>query len=100
VNVSVTESSVLERSEAYLPGWRATAVNATTGRVVDLSVYRVGLIEGVRVPKGTWTIHFHYHAPYIEASVGASAVSFVLLVGVMTGLGLTRRRRRASKVLS
>ena len=100
VNVSVTKSSVLERSEAYLPGWRATAVNTTTGRVIDLSVYRVGLIESVRVPTGTWTIHFHYHAPYIEASVGASAASFVLLVGVMTGLGLTRRRRRASKVLS
>jgi len=100
VNVSVKKSSVLERSEAYLPGWRATAVNATTGRAVDLSVYRVGLIEGVRVPKGTWTIHYHYHAPYIEVSVAASAASFVLLLGVVTTLALTRRRRRTAKVLA
>ncbi|HUY16480.1 MAG TPA: hypothetical protein VMV11_02850, partial [Acidimicrobiales bacterium] len=100
VHVSVTTSSVLERSEAYLPGWRATAVNTTTGHVVDLSVYRVGLIEGVRVPEGSWTIHFHYHAPYIEVGVAASAVSFVLLIGVVTGLGLAKRRRRTSKVLS
>ncbi|MHB8380577.1 MAG: hypothetical protein ACYDB2_11835 [Acidimicrobiales bacterium] len=100
VNVSVTTPSVLERSEAYLPGWRATAVNTASGRVVGLSVYRVGLIEGVRVPKGSWTIHFHYHAPYIEVSVGASAISLVLLLSVMTGLGLSRRRRRASKVLA
>ena len=100
VNVTLKKSSVLERSEAYLPGWRATAVNTTTGRVVDLSVYRVGLIEGVRVPKGTWTIHYHYHAPYIEVSVAASVVSLVLLLGVATTLGLTRRRRRAAKVSS
>jgi hypothetical protein len=100
VKVSVTKSSLLERSEAYLPGWRATAVNTSTGRRVDLSVYRVGLIEGVRVPKGTWTIHYHYHAPYIEVSVAVSAASFVLLAGVMGGLGLMRRRRRAAMVLA
>ncbi|HVA52100.1 MAG TPA: hypothetical protein VNF05_01170 [Acidimicrobiales bacterium] len=100
VNVTVKKSSVLERSEAYLPGWRATALNVTTGRSLELSVYRVGLIEGVRVPKGTWTIHFHYHAPYIEVSVAASAVSFVLLVGVATALDVRRRRRPDTKVLS
>jgi len=100
VSVTLQRSSVLERSEAYLPGWRATAVNTTTGRVVNLSVYRVGLIEGVRVPQGTWTIHYHYHAPYIEVSVAASAASLVLLLGVVTALGVTRRRRRADKVLS
>ena len=99
VNVSVTKSSLLERSEAYLPGWRATAVNTSTGSVENLSVYRVGLIEGVRVPKGAWTIHYHYHAPYIEVSVAVSAASFVLLVAVMSGLGLMRRRRRATMVL-
>ena len=82
-------------------GWVGEVlVNRTTGHVVDLSVYRAGLIEAVRVPKGSWTIHFHYHAPYIEVGVGASAVSFVLLIGVVIGLGLAKRRRRTSKVLS
>jgi hypothetical protein len=100
VNVSVNESSLLERSEAYLPGWRATAVNSQTGRVLNLSVYRVGLIEGVRVPKGSWTIHFHYHAPYIEVSVATSLASFILLIGVAGALGLSRRRHRATKVLA
>ncbi|HEV3186489.1 MAG TPA: hypothetical protein VGZ04_00415 [Acidimicrobiales bacterium] len=100
VNVSVTKSSLLERSEAYLPGWRATAVNTSSGRVINLSVYRVGLIEGVRVPEGSWTIHYHYHAPYIEVSAAVSAASFLLLVGAMGGLGLRRRRRRTAMVLA
>jgi hypothetical protein len=100
VSVTLTKASALERSEAYLPGWRATAVNSKTGRVVQLKVQRAGLIEKVDVPEGTWVIHFHYHAPYIEASVATSAASMVLLIGV--GLWFLRqsRRRRNSKVIS
>jgi hypothetical protein len=100
VSVTLTKPSVLERSEAYLPGWRATAVNSTTGRVVQLKVSRVGLIEKVDVPEGTWVIHFHYHAPYIEVGVAVTAASMVLLMGV--GLWFLRqsRRRRNSKVIS
>ena len=100
VSVTLTKASALERSEAYLPGWRATAVNSKTGQVVQLKVQRAGLIEKVDVPKGTWVIHFHYHAPYIEVSVAASAASIVLLIGV--GLWFLRqsRRRRNSKVIS
>ena len=100
VSVTLKESSVLERSEAYLPGWRATALNVKTGKVVDLRVHRAGLIESIRVPKGNWTIHFHYHAPYIEVSTAVSAASLVLFLGVVTGLGLQRRRRRDAKVHS
>jgi uncharacterized membrane protein YfhO len=100
VSVNLEESSVLERSEAYLPGWRATALNLNTGQVVDLSVHRAGLIESVRVPKGNWTIHFHYHAPYIEVSSAVSAASLVLFLGVVVSLGLQRRRRRDAKVHS
>jgi hypothetical protein len=100
VSVSLNTATVLERSEAYLPGWRATALNATTGKSVQLKVHRSGLIESVQVPKGTWTIHFHYHAPYIEVSTVVSAGSLVLLLGAATGLALQRRRRHNAKVLS
>ncbi len=98
VSVTLTTASALDRSEAYLPGWRATAVNQTTGKVVQLSVERTGLIEKVRVPKGKWIIHFHYRAPYIEISVAASLFAGVAWLGVVLWLVVSARRRRASKV--
>jgi hypothetical protein len=98
VSVTLHRASALERSEAFLPGWRATAVNDATGKVEQLKVTRAGLVEKVDVPAGRWVIHFHYHAPYIEVSTAASAVSLVLWLAVSSGLLLRRRRRR--KVLS
>ncbi len=100
VSVTLTKASALERSEAYLPGWRATAVNSKTGKTVELKVSRAGLIEKVEVPEGTWVIHFHYHAPYIEVSVATSAASSILLIGVALWFLRQSRRRRNSKVIS
>jgi hypothetical protein len=100
VSVTLTQSSTLERSEAYLPGWRATALNNLTGKTVQLKVHRVGLIQEVQVPAGNWTVHFHYHAPYIEVSSALSLIADVLFLGVIIGLGLSVRRRRKSKVLA
>jgi uncharacterized membrane protein YfhO len=98
--VSLKRASELYRSEAYLPGWRATALNTTTGATKSLSVDRAGLIEKVDVPAGTWTIHFHYHAPYIEVSTAVSTVSWVLLLGVAATVGVRRIRKRKGKVLA
>jgi hypothetical protein len=100
VSVTLHRASALVRSEAYLPGWRATAVSAANGKTQQLTVRRAGLIEEVDVPAGTWVIHFHYHAPYIEVSTAASVVSVVLWLGVSSGLLMRKRRRRAAKVLS
>ena len=98
VNVTLAKASALDRSEAYLPGWQATAVNQTTGKVVQLSVERSGLIQKVHVPKGTWVIHFHYRAPYIEVSVAASTVAVLAWFGVVGWLVVSARRRRTGKV--
>jgi hypothetical protein len=100
--VSVTAKSpvVLTRSKAYLPGWRATALNVKTGASQELSVQRSGLIQKVDVPAGKWIVHFHYHAPYIEVSLAISFVSVVAMIAVSTFLIVTDRRRRKGKVLS
>jgi UDP-2,3-diacylglucosamine pyrophosphatase LpxH len=100
VSVTLNTAGALERSEAYLPGWRATAVNDTTGKVDQLKVTRAGLIEKVEVPQGKWVIHFHYHAPYIEVSTAASAISIVLWLGVSSGLLIRKRKKRRTKVLT
>jgi hypothetical protein len=100
VSVTLSHSTLLKRSESYLPGWRATALNDVTGATHQLRVLRVGLIEEVQVPKGTWTIHFHSHAPYIEVSVAVSVLSDVLFLVVAIGLWYSVRRRRKGKVLA
>ncbi|HUY43754.1 MAG TPA: hypothetical protein VMU98_08330 [Acidimicrobiales bacterium] len=97
MKVSATHATVLERSEAYLPGWRATATNVATGAVVELPVTRAGLIQRVTVPPGTWNLHFHYHAPYIEAGLFASLAAGGAFV---VALGWAWRRRRLDKVTS
>lgn len=94
VKVDLSRRADLKRSEAYLPGWRATAVSETTGRRVALSVRRVGLIQFVSVPAGRWTVVFNYHAPYITAGVVGSALSLAALLVV---LAYEARRRRTGR---
>jgi hypothetical protein len=98
VSVKLHQASALDRSEAYLPGWRATAVNQKTGRVIELSVERTGLIEKVQVPRGKWIIHFHYRAPYIEVSVAVSVIAVLAWLGALGWLVISARRKRTSKV--
>ena len=100
VGVNATSPVVLERSEAYLPGWRATALNKNNGDTLELPVDRSGLIQKVTVPKGEWTVHFHYHAPYIELSLIVSLVSTLALAGVAVTVFESKRRRRASRIRS
>jgi hypothetical protein len=100
VDVDAQGAVTLVRSMAYLPGWRATAVNVTSGKGQALKVTRNGLIQQVDVPSGRWRIHFHYHAPYIEVSLAASIVGSVLIIGVGAYLFIDDRRRRADKVRS
>jgi hypothetical protein len=100
VSVKATRRVTLVRSMAYLPGWRATALNERTGAVVSLTVRRSGLVQKVTVPVGDWTVHFHYHAPYIELGLIGS-ISSTLLLGAATGaLWWGGRRRRGDKVSS
>ncbi|MGC1419551.1 MAG: hypothetical protein WA786_05455 [Acidimicrobiales bacterium] len=98
VSVTTEAPVVLVRSEAYLPGWRATALNAGTGQSLVLGVDRSGLVQKVTVPSGTWVVHFHYHAPYIEAGLASSLAGGVVLLGVSSALPVFARRKRKSKV--
>jgi hypothetical protein len=100
VDVHATAPVTLVRSMAFLPGWRATALNMATGTNVALKVTRDGLIQQVSVPSGDWRVHFHYHAPYIELSLAASVVGVGVIVGVGLYLIVDVRRRREDKVRS
>lgn len=88
----------LIRSTSYLPGWRVSALNQSTGKDTTLLVQRNGLIQQVTVPAGNWVVHFHYHAPYIELGLGASLGGGALLIVVVSYLFADERRRRNDKV--
>jgi hypothetical protein len=100
VSLHATASVTLVRSTSYLPGWRATALNVTTGENTSLSVQRNGLIQQVVVPAGTWVVHFHYHAPYIELGFSSSLGGGALLIVIVSYLFADERRKRNDKVRS
>ncbi|HUX04591.1 MAG TPA: hypothetical protein VMV53_06765 [Acidimicrobiales bacterium] len=95
ISVRVDRTRTLERATAWLPGWRATAVNDATGQQIALEVRRSGLIQAVVVPPGNWTVHFHYHAPHIELGLAGSLVgTAALLATLAVDRGWVARRRR------
>jgi hypothetical protein len=100
VTLHASAPVTLVRSTSYLPGWRATALNVTTGKNTTLAVQRNGLIQQVDVPAGAWVVHFHYHAPYIELGLGASLGGGAILIVVLSYLFADERRRRNDKVRS
>ncbi len=94
ITVRVAHPTVLKRSQAWLAGWRAIATNRTSGEHRSLVIVRSGLIQQVVVPPGTWEVHFHYHAPYIESGIAGSALGALSwLAGVAYVRGRFGRRR-------
>jgi len=84
------------RSEAYMPGWRVQAVPATGGHPRELAVRQVGLLQGVRVPAGRWTLTFLYRPPGLNAGLAGSAAGLAgfVAVGVVAVVRRRKRRRR------
>jgi hypothetical protein len=96
VDVATLTPTMLIRSEAWLPGWVARVAPLGGQRPLPSPVVPVGLIQGVHLPAGLWSVEFSYHAPHLRAGIiSTTASSFVLLVGVGWLVVDSRRRRRA-----
>jgi hypothetical protein len=98
ISVKATHPTVLKRSMEWIPGWRATALNETTGKTERVRVVRSGLIQQVTVPTGSWTIHFHYHAPHIEEGLAGTLLGVVTWAAALAWLRGWVPRRRKDKV--
>jgi hypothetical protein len=98
ISVDATHTTVLKRSMEWIPGWRATALNEKTGKTEHVRVVRSGLIQQVTVPKGSWTIHFHYHAPHIEVGLAGSLLGLAAWVAALSWFRGWVPRRRKEKV--
>lgn len=100
ITVRTRHPVVVQRSMEWIPGWRASALNARTGQNTALRVVRAGLIQQVTVPPGSWTVHFHYHAPHIELGLIGSLLGLGAWVTAVGYLRAGRRRMRNTKVRS
>jgi len=80
------------RSEAYLSGWSVKAQPVGGGPTRTLAVFPVGLVQGVSVPPGHWTLTFTYWPSGLTTGGVASALG-VAAVLFVTGVRLARRRR-------
>jgi hypothetical protein len=96
VDVATLKPTMLIRSEAWLPGWVARVAPLGGQRPLPSPVVPVGLIQGVHLPAGLWSVEFSYHAPHLRAGIISTSVSsLALLVGAGWLLADSRRRRRA-----
>jgi hypothetical protein len=90
--VDTPRAATVVRSEAYLAGWRVKAVPAGGGPARTLAVFPVGLVQGVRVLPGRWTLTFSYWPSGLTSGGIASALGVVAVLAV-TGVRLRRRAR-------
>jgi hypothetical protein len=86
------------RSEQYATGWQAT-VTTTAGNKKKshhpATVRQHGLIQAVAVPAGSSLVHFTYRPHRVLEGFAASAVGFIVGVGLVAW-PVVRRRRRGS----
>jgi hypothetical protein len=93
--VTVRRPATLVRSEAFSSGWQARVRDVATRRTVTVPVLRIGLIEGVRLDPGVYTVTWTYQpASVTDGLVGTSAGSLVAAAAAVTWLW---RRRRGSR---
>ncbi len=86
------------RSEAYLKGWTVTARSLIDGRSMELTVFPVGLVQGVRLPAGAWKLTYSYEAPGIKRGLLGTGLGLIgMLVAAAVyfwNRGATSRRSR------
>lgn len=81
----------LVRSVAFEAGWTAEATPASGGPARPVAVSRVGPVQGVDLPAGSWKVSFAYRPRDATAGLAVSAATLVALAVVAA---LLERRRR------
>ena len=92
--IHLTSAATIVRSEAYMPGWRASFESTSGGATRTVAVVRHGLVQAFPLPAGDWNVRVTYHPPGLvkgELLTAASGLAFVVVVA--WGLFLSRRRR-------
>jgi len=94
--VTTDRPATLVRSEQFATGWQATVTTVPrTGHGTRRAarVRQHGLIQAVAVPAGTSLVHFTYRPHRVLEGFAASALGFIVLVGLVAWPDVRRRRR-------
>ena len=93
VRLHAPAPSSLIRSVAWDAGWRAT-VSVNGGKAQSIPVKDFDLVQQVHLPAGDDVVSFHYRPPHLLLA-GVLSVGATVLLVVLLGVWLARRRRRA-----
>lgn len=93
IDVRTPKDGLLAWSTAWDPGWLAT-VTPAGGQARHVPVQRIGLVVGVRVPKGSSVVRFSYVPVGFRTGTVVSLASVAITCAAGVALLLRRRRRR------
>jgi hypothetical protein len=98
IEARAAERAWLVLADAHAPGWQAFAEPGDDPGVrLPLRVHRVnGLLRGVLLEPGDWTLHFHYRAPGLSTGLALTALGVAALVTLLIPAAWPRRRIDAS----
>lgn len=95
MHVHTAAPAILVRSEAYASGWSVSITPIAGGTPTTQVVHRFGLIQEVTLPKGDWTVVWHYRPRTMILGIAASIVGLIIALGLAAILLIDRRRRIA-----
>lgn len=94
--VITAHPATLVRSEQFASGWQATVTTSASDGARKshhaARVRRQGLIQAVAVPAGTSLVHFTYRPHRVLEGFVASALGFIVMVGLVAWPVVRRRR--------
>lgn len=94
--VKLSTQTTVVRSEAYLPGWKATISPLEGGTSRSVTVSPHSLVQQATLPAGSWTLTWTYHPPHLLLGAAVSGAASLGLVVVAAWGILWSFRRRAS----
>ena len=90
-------ASVVIRSVAWDQGWKGT-VSVNGGPARSVTVESHDLVQEILLPAGDDLVTFHYRPPHLLAASVLSVGAVVVLVGLLVGWLIVRRRRRGGAI--